>query len=89
VLPSRDVQPDDPWRWVHFEKQEWFWKDGNPPWRSRDTERAMVALLKRFKVHNVAPRLADALKPLLFGQTERIREAVKILSQRAVAPAMH
>lgn len=33
--PGQEAEPGDPDEWVKFNRQEWFYKDHNPPWASR------------------------------------------------------
>ena len=46
--PGTPAAPADPAEWVPFEKQEWFFSDGNPPWRDRASLLKCKSILEKF-----------------------------------------
>ena len=40
----------DPGEWVLFIRQEWFYNDGNTPWRDQDSRARSEAILRRWGV---------------------------------------
>jgi hypothetical protein len=75
VLFSRDYKPlwrlrngkaperIEPWVWIKFQEQTWFWDDSNPPWKDEATKLKMEKLLTHLGAVTL-PILADGL-PLL------------------------
>lgn len=75
VLFSRDYKPLwrivsgaraerlNPWDWITWKDQQWFWEDSNTPWASEHTKLNLENLLRDNNIQTL-PILADAL-PLI------------------------
>jgi hypothetical protein len=90
VLFSRDYKPlwrirkgkrperVEPWIWIKFVDQHWFWKDTNAPWRSSETKVQMENLLNSHQIA-MLPVLADALPLLVNTRLDRFAPAANAL----------
>lgn len=85
ISSDGEVSPDDPWRWVDFVEEEFFWDDRNPPWRSPKTAREVEERMKRMGVVG-HPKLMDAVEILIANPEIDIRDAVRMLAQPGDEP---
>lgn len=93
VLFSRDYMPlwrlrdgqtperIDPWHWIKFVHQEWFWNDSTAPWHIPTTYSAEIARLKAFGVRGL-PILVEALPIVVYqDETKDFKNAVPLLQK--------
>ena len=78
VSPHGDVVADDPWRWVPFVEQGWFWDDGDMPWRSQKKAREVEQKIEDLGVVGY-PKLMDAVDILVQNSDADIRDAVRLM----------
>ncbi len=78
VSPHGDVVADDPWRWVPFVEQGWFWDDGDMPWRSQKKARVVDQKMEDLGVVGY-PKLMDAVDILVQNSDADIRDAVRLM----------
>ena len=88
VSPDGEVVADDPWRWVSFVKQEWFWDNGHTPWRSRKKAREVEQRMEDMGVAGT-PKLMDAVPILIQYPDTRIRDAVRLMVPPGGKPSPH
>jgi hypothetical protein len=94
VLFSRDYMPlwrlkvgekpgrINPWDWIRFEQQEWFWDDTATPWSSKRRYEDELKRLRHFRVIGL-PRLVETLPYLILRDDLRsIEDAVDILREK-------
>jgi hypothetical protein len=51
-MPRQLAEPADPYEWVPWVKQDWFFNDGNPPWHNRKTKARCEQVLREWGVSN-------------------------------------
>jgi hypothetical protein len=71
--PGQEATRANLYEWVPFVAQEWFYNDGNPPWRVAETRARCRAVLHEFLNPQLAqavrkPQLPPALLPLQFAR---------------------
>ncbi len=49
-MPGQSAEPADPEERVPFVKQEWFYKDGNQPWRDAEADQLCNAVLSSWNL---------------------------------------
>lgn len=76
VIFSRDYKPlwrlnadakpirVDPWDWIQFDREEWFWSDTSAPWSSKARYEAELERLEGFGVDGL-PKLVETLPYLV------------------------
>ncbi len=78
VFADGRVVPMEPWRWVEFVKEEWFWDYVSAPWRDREKEREIERRMEEMGVSGT-PRLVRALDLVVQGKAKGLRDAVKLM----------
>lgn len=95
VLFSRDYKPMwrlregsapervEPWLWIKFIKQNWFWNDGNPPWDVQETYNREMERLNNESIRGT-PHLVEAL-PVVVKQpgVNSFKNAVSVMKEEA------
>lgn len=78
IPPNGPAVPDDPWRWVEFVDEQWFWDNGHTPWRN-----SKLALEVEERMRNMGidgfPKLMDAVQILIRNPALGIRDAVRLM----------
>ena len=88
VSPDGEVVADDPWRWVLFVKEEWFWDNGHTPWRSRKKAREVEQRMEDMGVAGM-PKLMDAVPILIQYPDTCICDAVRLMVPPGERPPPH
>lgn len=94
VLFSRDYKPLwrlvdgrkperlQPWLWINYVEQKWFWDDTNTPWYSPRRLQEEERRLHEFGIVAL-PKLADILPDIVFNRTAKdVSSAVDLMARR-------
>lgn len=73
------VSPEDPWLWISFVNQEWFWDDAHTPWRSKEKEKEIEKRMVDLNISGT-PKLLGVIELLIEGRASDIPKAVKLMS---------
>ncbi len=88
VAPDGRVSPEDPWRWIEFVNQDFFWDDSLTPWRSRQKLREIEQRMAQMGVTGT-PKLMDVVDILVRDEAEDIHGAVRALAPPGIEPLHH
>lgn len=64
IQPQKSPERIHPNERIHYEKQEWFWQEGDEPWNSVETYELCIKLLADNNIRST-PQLADYMSGLL------------------------
>jgi hypothetical protein len=85
ISNSSQVVPADPWEWIDFTDQQFWWDDADTPWgrsaKAQSIERKMLDL----HVTGVPP-LMNAVQVLICGRTTSIKGAVRQMMPLGLSP---
>ena len=88
ISPDGQIVPEDPWRWVTFVDQAWFWDNARPPWLNRETEREIERRMEDMGVTGT-PKLMDAVDIMVQNEIESIPGAVRLMIPPGTEPHAH
>lgn len=72
--------PEDPWRWIKFVGEQWFWEDASTPWRNRARECEIEQQMREMGWNGGTPRLMSVVDILVSEQADSIRDAVRLMA---------
>lgn len=88
ISPDGRVTPEDPWRWITFIDQEWFWDDVRTPWRNRNKAREIERRMQDMGMPG-RPKLMSVLDWLVRGEVDDILDGVRLMVPPGVEPHTH
>ena len=79
IRDSSSPERMNPWEWIKFKSQSWFWEDGNTPWNNKNTYSTCIKVLEDNGIRSM-PLLAEVL-PLvvLRDDVSGFKSAVQVL----------
>jgi hypothetical protein len=85
ISATGDVSRADPWHWIYFVEQTFWWDDADTPWGRPATARRIEEQMRGCGVTGT-PRLMDAVDILITGKAETIYGAVRYMMPPGEVP---
>lgn len=79
ISPTGQVSAKEPWHWINFVQEKWWWDDARTPWRNYGVQEQIEHRMAELGVNGV-PKLVSVVDMLVRGEAENIRAAVRLMA---------